>query len=145
LCLDGFGRDHPPASVSYQSEQIIDLGGIELLGAARPALIPAVRAYRDGPAFMAAGRLPSQGRRLDLNAKQAIVDLRDQVDIGTVPKRNPHQRALARQPLHCRELAKVALNAAVDRSLSAVRGSLCLNLMHEQMFPYISDRKLRYL
>jgi hypothetical protein len=81
----------------------------------------------------ARGRAPLS-RRLHLNTQKAVIDLADEIDIGTVPKGDPDERALACQPLHGRELAEVALDPAVDRSLAAMRAGGGRGLWHERMF-----------
>lgn len=57
------------------------------------------------------------GRCFHLNPQQPIVHFRNEIEMGTVAEWDKHGRALARQPLHGRDLAQVTLLPTVHQSL----------------------------
>jgi hypothetical protein len=64
----------------------------------------------------------SVGGGLDLYTKQALIEFRDQIDIGAVAEGAPNQGSLPSKPLRGRELAQVTLLTPID--LPSPMGSL---------------------
>lgn len=137
------GPVKPASPIANQDEEEVDCRWIEPLRSAVPASVAATRRDCHVPAFATASSLRPEGRGLHLDPNQLAVELRHQVDVRAMPDWDPDMRTLAREPLHRRELAQVALDAAIDRSHATVRSCWGSSLVHERMFAYVSDRKLR--
>jgi hypothetical protein len=86
------------------NEEEVALRGSEALHETAPALVPAAGGERHVPAAA-----PLHGRRLHLHPKEAVAEVRNDIDVRAVTERQEHLRAVAREPDHRRELADVAL------------------------------------
>jgi hypothetical protein len=118
LGLNCIGWNEPASSIADESEEIIDKRGIKCLGRFRPALIPTIGADTHAPPLVAVRRCHRLRRGLHLHSQHAPLDLRHQIDVRAVAEGDPDERSLARQSLHCGELAEVSLDPAVDQALA---------------------------
>jgi hypothetical protein len=100
------GRNEPAPPVADVDEEKVASDSVEAFDQPAPAAVAA--AGRDGhvPAIALA-----DVRRLDLDAREAIAEVRDEVHVGAVAKGHEDLGAVASQPAHRRQLADVGLQA----------------------------------